>query len=124
MAITPERFKADDQLLLDRDTNQIIGIRSGRGTGDLLPMIPYRQSVTFNPPLISAGTQSATVVSMSLALMGDLVSATFNLDLQGITLSAYVNAPGSITVDFRNGTSGDIDLAAGTLNIILQRIPT
>lgn len=124
MAITPEKFKADDQLLLDRDTNQIVGIRSGRGTGDLLPMIPYRQSVTFNPPLISAGTQSPTVVSMPVAMMGDLVSATFSLDLQGITLSAYVNAAGSVTVVFRNGTAGDIDLASGVLNIILQRIPT
>lgn len=124
MAITPEKFKADDQLLLDRDTNQIVGIRSGRGTGDLLPMIPYVQSATFNPPLISAGTQSATVVSMPVAVMGDLVAATFSLDLQGITLSAYVNVAGSVTVVFRNGTAGDIDIASGTLNIILQRIPT
>jgi hypothetical protein len=74
-------------------------------------------SATFNPPSIAAAGQTTTTVTCAGAVLGDYATASFSLDQQGITLGAYVSAADTVTVVFRNGTAGPIDLGSGTLRV-------
>lgn len=74
-------------------------------------------SAVYDPPLIAQGTQVTTTVAVTGAALGDYVAASFSLDLQGIMVSAYVSAAGTVTAVFRNGTLADINLASGTLKV-------
>lgn len=72
-------------------------------------------SVTYDPPSLAAGAGVTTTVMVTGAAPGDFARASFSLDLQGITLTAWVSAANTIGVRFLNGTAGAIDLASGTL---------
>jgi hypothetical protein len=49
------------------------------------------------------------------AALGDFAEASFSLDLQGITLTAWVSAANTVSVRFQNESGGVLDLASGTL---------
>lgn len=74
-------------------------------------------SATYDPPNIVIGTQATTTVTCVGAVFGMAVEASYNLDLQGIMLTAYVSAADTVTCVFANLTGGDIDLASGTLKV-------
>jgi hypothetical protein len=78
---------------------------------------PLTSSATYNPPNIVSGSSISTTVTVAGAALGNYVTASFSLDLQGLTLSAYVSAPNTVTVIFANNTGGAIDLASGTLTV-------
>ncbi len=78
-------------------------------------------SATYDPPSLSAGAGATTTVAVSGAALGDFVRASFSLDLQGITLSAWVSAAGSVSARFQNGTAGALDLASGTLRVRVEK---
>jgi len=56
-------------------------------------------------------------VTCTGAALGGFASASFSLDLQGITLSAYVSATNTVSVRFQNESGGTLDLASGTLKV-------
>lgn len=72
---------------------------------------------TFDPPSVAAAGTTTTTVTCNGATLGLPVSASFSLDLQGITVTAYVSAANTVTVRFSNPTGGAIDLASGTLTV-------
>lgn len=72
-------------------------------------------SATYDPPNLAAGTIAATTVTVSGASLGDLVKASFSLDLQGIKLLASVDAANTVSVTFWNPTAGALNIASGTL---------
>jgi hypothetical protein len=72
-------------------------------------------SVVYDPPSIAIGGLLTTTLVVSGCAMGDYVQASFSLDLQGITLTAYVSVAGTVTFSFFNGTTTAKDLASGTL---------
>lgn len=72
-------------------------------------------SKTHDPGSLADGAGESTTVSVPGAALGDFASASFSLDAQGVTLSAWVNAADSVTVRFQNETGGVVDLASGTL---------
>jgi hypothetical protein len=74
-------------------------------------------SPTYDPPSIASGAQVTVTAACTGAVLGDYAIASFSQDLQGITLSAYVSAANTVTVVFRNGTAGPIDLGSGTLRV-------
>lgn len=81
------------------------------------PLTTVTGSKTFDPPSIAAGAQASTTVSVVGAILGQFAVASFSLDLALIQVTAYVSAPDVVTVVFRNGTAGAIDLASGTLAV-------
>lgn len=72
-------------------------------------------SATYDPPSLADGAGATTTVTVTGAALGDYATASFSLDLQGITLTAYVSAANTVTVRFQNESGGVIDLASGTL---------
>ena len=75
-------------------------------------------SATYDPASLIDGAGATTTVTVTGAVLGDFVTAvSFSLDLQGITLTAYVSAANTVSVRFQNESGGTIDLASGTLRV-------
>lgn len=72
-------------------------------------------SATYDPGSLADGAGVTTTVTVTGAALGDFAVASFSLDLQGITMTAYVSAADTVSVRFQNETTGAIDLASGTL---------
>ena len=88
------------------------GMRGGYLTG----------SKTFDPASIASGANVTTTITVTGTDIGDAVVPTFSLNLQAITLTAYVSAANTVTVVFQNGTAGAIDLASGMLKVVAFKI--
>lgn len=75
-------------------------------------------SATYDPASLLDGAGATTTVTVTGAALGDFVTAvSFNNDLQGITLTAYVSAADTVAVRFQNESGGTIDLASGTIRV-------
>lgn len=83
----------------------------------VFPLATLFGSATYDPPNIGSGAQASTTVTVTGAALGQFAIATFSLDTQLIELSANVTAADTVTVLFKNGTGGAIDLASGTLSV-------
>lgn len=79
-------------------------------------------SATFNPASLADGEGTTTTVTVTGALLGDMVEAvSFSLDLQGISVTAYVSAADTVSVRFQNESGGVLDLSSGTLRAVVHR---
>lgn len=76
---------------------------------------------TFDPANLTNGSRDSTSVSVSGAALGDKVTASFSLDLQGIDLFGYVSSANTVTVIFHNATGGTLNLASGTLRVTVWK---
>ena len=76
-------------------------------------------STTFNPASLLDGVGETTTLTIIGAVLGDYAIASFSLDLQGILLTAYVSAADTVSVRLQNETTGTIDLASGTLSVLI-----
>lgn len=74
-------------------------------------------TATYDPGSLLAGTGETTTVTAPNAQLGEYVLATFSQPLQGIILTAWVSAVGTVSVRFQNETGGTVDLASGTLKV-------
>lgn len=81
-------------------------------------------SKTWDPPSVAAGAQTTTTLTaITGVVLGDRVTAVgFDKDLQGMQLTGYVSAAETVTVVLRNGTAGAIDLASGTLTVVVRQL--
>jgi len=81
-------------------------------------------SATYNPGNIAAGAvdpiQTMTVTG---AALGNPVTASFSLDLQGVELVAWVSAANTVSYQFVNpaGAAGAVDLGSGTVRVIVHK---
>lgn len=72
---------------------------------------------TYDPPSLADGVGATTTVTVTGLALGDFVLASFSLDLQGITVTAWVSATDTASVRFQNESGGTLDLASGTLRV-------
>ncbi len=82
----------------------------------------WSNSATYDPPSLGDGVGATTTVSVTGAKLGDSALATFSLDLQGITLTAWVSSANTVSVRFQNESGGTLDLSSGTLRAQITRI--
>ncbi len=82
---------------------------------------PIEGSAVYDPGNLVDGAGVTTTVTVTGAVLGDLVNVSFSLDLQGISLTAYVSAANTVSVRFQNETGGALDLASGTLRCRIVR---
>lgn len=76
---------------------------------------------TYDPPSLVDGAGVTTTVTVTGAALGDIATASFSNDLQGILMTAYVSATNTVSVRLQNETTGTIDLASGTLRARVMR---
>ena len=79
-------------------------------------------TVTYDPPSLVDGDGVTTSsgagngdVTVTGAALGDTVVPAFSLDLQGITLTCWVQATDTVRCRFQNETGGTLNLSSGTL---------
>lgn len=72
-------------------------------------------TAVYDPGNLADGQGLTTTVTVTGAVIGDYAEASFSLDLQGITLTAWVSAADTVSVRFQNETGAPIDLASGTI---------
>ena len=68
----------------------------------------------------AAGTRLFTRTLVGVAV-GDFVHVSADYDLQGLSVTGYCHASGSVTVVMNNNTAGVIDLASGNWNFMITR---
>jgi len=78
-------------------------------------------TATWDPASVAAGSKISTTVTVSGASLGDFVLASFSLDLQELTLTCYVSASNTVEVVLANLTGSAVDLASGTLAVIVLK---
>lgn len=74
-------------------------------------------SKTYDPPSLADGVGTTTTVTVTGLALGDFVLASFSLDLQGITVTAWVSAIDTASVRFQNESGGTLDLVSATLRV-------
>jgi hypothetical protein len=74
-------------------------------------------SGTYDPPSLADGVGVTTTLTVTGAALGDFALASFSLDLQGITVSAYVSVANTVSVRLQNESGSVIDLGSGTLRV-------
>ena len=76
-------------------------------------------TATWNPSSVSAGSYVSTTVTVSGAALGDVALASFSLDIQEMQINATVSAANTVEVTLYNLTGSAIDLASGTLKVLV-----
>jgi hypothetical protein len=74
-------------------------------------------TAVWNPPSLAVGTSATTTVAVPGAAVGDTVTVGFNLSLENMTLTAFVDAPNVVVAVLFNGGVVPRDLANGTLRV-------
>lgn len=82
----------------------------------------YTATATVDPGSLALGASStAATITVTGAVMGDFVSASFSNSLAGIVIHAWVSAADTVSYYFtnQNGTN-PLDLASGTLTVRVE----
>jgi hypothetical protein len=87
------------------------------GTFEPYGPINLSGSATYDPGSLADGAGVTTTVTATGAALGDFALASFSLDLQGISVTAWVSAANTVSVRFQNESGGVLDLASGTLRV-------
>lgn len=79
-------------------------------------------SATWDPASIADGDMEAVDITVAKAVLGDYVIATsFSLDVQDLQLTADITAAGVVTAVLSNSTGAGVNLASGTIRIIVMQ---
>lgn len=78
-------------------------------------------AAAYDPGILNDGSSTTTVMSVIGAALGDIISVSFNTDLQGVELYAWVNTANSVTVRFKNDTGSTVTLSPGNLLCRIQK---
>jgi hypothetical protein len=76
---------------------------------------------TWNPSSIASGATETTTLTVSGASLGDFTLASFSVSLAGLQLTSYVSAANTVTVVLSNLTGAAVDLASGTLAVLVLK---
>jgi hypothetical protein len=79
-------------------------------------------SATFDAASLIDAAGATTTVTVTGAALGDFVMVSHGVDLQGISVTAWVSAANTVSVRFQNESGGTLDLASTTLRaMVLKR---
>jgi len=72
-------------------------------------------SIAWNPGAIADHSFEAKDITVTGAILGDWALTSFSLDVGDLALDGQVTAADTVTAVLMNNTSGEINLAAGTV---------
>lgn len=84
---------------------------------------PLTATATYNPPSLALGA-SDTIQTMTLtgAVMGDIVAMSFSVDLAGAVIKGWVSAANTVSYYFTNENGANpLDLGSGTVRAVIRR---
>jgi hypothetical protein len=76
-------------------------------------------TTTWNPSSIANGAEEAKEITVTGAALGDYAIASFSLDVSDLQLDANVTAANTVTAVLSNNTGAAVDLASGTLSVLV-----
>jgi len=76
-----------------------------------------QNSAAWDPGNIAVGAMEGKDVALVGARLGDVVIASFSLDIVDLTLTATVTAADTVTCVLANNTAGAVNLANGTIKV-------
>lgn len=75
---------------------------------------------TLDVASLADGVGATSTVTVNGVALGDFVLAvSMGVDLQGITVTAWVSAANTVSVRFQNESGGTLDLASTTLRLVV-----
>jgi Pectate lyase superfamily protein len=80
----------------------------------------YTASTTATLGTIANGATATTNFTVANAVLGNIVSASCSVDLQGMTISGYVNAANNVYVVVTNNTGTSKTLASATFRVAVS----
>lgn len=105
-----ERQATEDQLnALLTDITAVRTVLAGILTG----------SATYDTASLVDGAGATTTITVTGAVLGDFVLVSFGVDLQGISVTAYVSAADTVSVRIQNESGGTLDLASTTVRALV-----
>lgn len=97
------------------------GITIATGVANLEPADVLIGSATYDAASLADGVGATTTVTVTGAALGDFVlGVSHGVDLQGITVTAWVSAADTVSVRFQNESAGTLDLASATLRVMVR----
>ncbi|HZC82319.1 MAG TPA: hypothetical protein VE222_11520 [Nitrospiraceae bacterium] len=76
---------------------------------------------TYDPASAADGVGATTTVTVTGAAVGDFVLVANGVDLQGITITAYVSAANTVAIRLQNESGGTLDLASSTWKLLVLK---
>lgn len=106
---------------ITRDTEVTAAITALQAETDPFPQYVLDSTVlngsaAYNPPSLANGAGDSKTITVAGAALNDFVLWSFSLDIQSMTVWAWVSAANTVTVRFLNLTGATLDLGAGNLN--------
>lgn len=77
-------------------------------------------SATYDAASLVDGAGATTTITVTGAVLGDFANVSHGVDLQGMTVTAYVSAADTVAVRFQNESGGTLDLASSTLRVLVM----
>lgn len=79
-------------------------------------------SATLDAGSLADGAGESDTVAVPGVVLGDIViGCSINVDLAGITWTAYVSAADVVTIRVQNESGGPLDLASKTIKVVVGR---
>lgn len=113
----PTTYTGAAPMVFDRAANKLGIYNAGawKWTG-----LALTGSAVYDPASLADGVGVTTTIAVAGAALGNYVTASFSLDLQGVILFAWVSAAGTVSIRFQNESGGVIDLASGTISVAVR----
>jgi hypothetical protein len=75
----------------------------------------------YNPVSVGSNSTTADEISIAGVELGDFCLANIDVDIQDLTTTVHVTAPGVITITLANTTAGAVDLVESNLHVVVLR---
>jgi hypothetical protein len=86
----------------------------------VVPVMATGNSGAWNPASVANGAQTSVSFTVSGAALGQVVSCSPNIVLQGLHLWGEVTASNTVTLYLSNNTGGAVDLGAMTVTVVCR----
>lgn len=104
------------------ELTDLVGATAVFNTANRAPEVELYASGTWDPPNLAAGANTTTTITVNGARAGDLVRVSLStLTTQVMTLTGVVSANDTVQVVLANLSGGAIDLASGTLRVVVEK---
>jgi hypothetical protein len=85
----------------------------------LFPIIKARATATVDVASLVDAAGATQSITCTGAALGDFVLVSHSLDVQDITVTAYVQSANTVEVRFQNEGAATVDLGSGTVTVLV-----